>query len=813
MHFKEIKRSASSFTPAIVWGNFIKPQSLKTLSHLFLFLVFFLALISAGLFFFDSQLPNEVTDYKFKVYGTLFLILIFWSISFSLYSFLNYYRFRDISSERKKDTNSGIKVSFETAKILHETNKKDLTISFMKSEFGINVLTRCGISWEEINSFIYARKKPFSAESFSIANKDFLSASDYIEELYNKDEEFSKFIYKKGLQKREFVGASKWINDIFVNIRKRERWWSEENIAKFEPVGTDWAYGVAYELEKFAKPIESLLNISESLENFHKKEVESLELILSRTEEANALLIGEAGTGKMTVIGGLASKIKSENTTERLLYKKILVLDTGRLMSLMKEKADFEKEFIKIMNQTAKAGNVILVIDNLPYLINGARSLESDVVSLLEKYLSSPDINVLALSDKNNFHNLLEPNTTLMSKFEYVILEKINEESILSVLEEKLLKLERENKIMFTFPALLNIVSSANRYFPGGVMPDKAVDLLIEITPQAVAKNKKIIDKKDIEDLVRKKTGIPVGDVDEKEKKVLLNLEEILHKKIVGQNQAVEIISNALRRARSGISNPDRPLGSFLFLGPTGVGKTETAKALAEIFFDSSQNMSRLDMSEYQGQNALNQLIGSFDTNRAGRLSSVLREKPYSVLLLDEFEKASKEIHNLFLQTLDEGVFTDSTGKEVNARNSIIIATSNAGSEMIWEYEDKGEDLKEKTSDIVDYIIEKGIFSPELLNRFDGIIVFHSLQKEHLRKIAKIEINNLTKRVKDRGVIINITDDLVDYLIEEGTDPKFGARDLNRTIQEKIEKVIAEKIIEENPKPGSVLNISLKELK
>ena len=813
MNFNDLKKSSHSFTPAIVWGGFIKPQSLRTLGKILFLLIFFLALISALFFFFESNLPKEIIYYEYKVYGVLFLTLVFWSVSFSLYSFLNFYRFRDISLERKKTIESGIKVSLETAEILHKTEKKDLTVSFMKSDFGLHVLTRCGVSWEEINSFINERKKPFTAESFSITDKDFVTASDYTERLYNSDKEFSDFIFKRGLQEREFVGASKWINDIFVKARKKERWWSQENISKLEPIGTDWAYGVAYELEKFSTPIENLLNISESLESFHKKEVESLELTLSRSEEANALLIGEAGTGKMTVIGGLASKIKSENTAKSLLFKKILVLDTGLLMSLMKEKAQFESEFIKIMNQTVKAGNVILVIDNLPYLIQSALSLQSNIVSLLEKYLSSPDINVLALSDKSNFHSLLEPNTTLMSKFEYVILEKINEESILSVLEEKLLRLEWENKIMFTFPALINIVSSAIRYFPGGVMPDKAVDLLVEITPQAVSKNKKIIDKEDIEELVRKKTGIPVGNVDEKEKETLLNLEEILHKKIVGQNQAVEVISGALRRARSGISDPNRPLGSFLFLGPTGVGKTETSKALAEIFFDSAQNMSRLDMSEYQGENGLGQLIGSFDSNKKGRLATVLREKPYSVLLLDEFEKASKEVHNLFLQTLDEGIFTDSSGKEVNARNSIIIATSNAGSEMIWEYESKGEDLKKKTKDIVDYIIEKGIFSPELLNRFDGIIVFHSLQKEHLRKIARLEINKLTERVKDRGVIINISDDLVDYLIEEGTDSKFGARDLNRTVQEKVEKIIAEKIIEKNPKPGSVLNISVEEIK
>ncbi len=812
MNIEKIKHASLAFTPAIALGRIVKPQSLRKLSNLFLFALFFLVLASGLFFFYGTYLPERIASFEYKVYGVASIALALWSVSFALYAFSNYFRFRDVSMRKKDRLKAGIKVSFETAEILHSTDEKDLTTGFFKSEFGTLALYRCGIPEEEIKTFISKRKNPFPASSLPAIERDFVTAYDYTEALYRSDMEFSEFVFKSGLQDKEFLGAVRWIDDIFVKIRRSERWWSEENFSKVEPIGTDWAYGVAYELEKFSKPIEKMIDITDSLENFHEKEVKSLEIILSRTEEANALLIGDAGTGKLGVIGGLAGRIKSEQSTEKLAHKKVLVLDTGLLLSIMKNKADFESELIKIMNQTAKASNIILVIDNLPYLIKGAQALEADVMTLLDNYLASPTVKVLALSDKGNFHNILESDTGLMSRFEYVILENIKDDAVLSLLEEKLLKLERENKIIFTYPALMSIVSSANRYFPGGVMPDKAIDLMVEMAPFALSRKVKTVRKEDVETLVREKTGIPVGAVTEEEKGVLSNLEDILHKRIVGQDQAVEVISNALRRARSGISNPKRPLGSFLFLGPTGVGKTETSKALAEVFFESSENISRLDMSEYQGHEALNQLIGSIKTGRAGRLSTLLREKPYSVLLLDEFEKAGKDVHNLFLQTLDEGVFTDSVGKEVNARNSIIIATSNAGSDVIWEYSSKGEGLKEKTSEIIDRIIEKGIFTPELLNRFDGVIVFHPLEREHLREVAELEIAKLKERTKDRGIEINISDEIIDYLIETGTDPKFGARALNRAVQEKLEKAIADRIIAENPRPGTVMNIGFKEL-
>ncbi len=811
MNLEEIKRHSKIFTPAILIDGLIKHKNLRFLTKNLLIISIILIFISILLLFHKELFSDQIILYKHEIYGLSMISFAVWSISFCIYSFSNYFRNLDISLSKKERSRKNIKVSFELASIIHQTEGKDPATGFITSDFGKSVFIRCGIPEEKLKTFVL--NKEDLKRSFEVnADKDIITVYDYVTSMYENDEYFSDFIFKLGLSKKEFLGAINWFDNIFTKIRKEDRWWSKENISKIQPIASDWAYGIAYELEKFSEPIENLTPVSESLENFHKKDIDSLENVLSRSEEANAILIGEEGSGRMAVVGGLTSRINTEKTNKRLINKKIFVLNTAKLISKNKNKNDFEKQIIKIMNQTEKAGNIIMVIDNLPYFIKSAESFNSNLINLINSYLVAPDIKILALSDKSNFHNILEPSSAIMSKFEKVILEDVKEEILVTVLEKSLMKLEKEYKIIFTFPALLSTINSAKRYFTSGVMPDKAIDLLEELAPFVASKNKKIVEKEDVNDLVKKKTGIPVGSISKKEKDTLSNLEEILHKRIVGQDQAVEIISNALKRARSGISNPNKPLGSFLFLGPTGVGKTETSKALAEIFFESSDNMSRLDMSEYQGPDALNQLLGSFESNKAGKLSSILREKPYSVLLLDEFEKADSDVQNLFLQTLDEGTFSDSSGKMVNARNSIIIATSNAGSDLIWKYKKNNEDLKEKTDDIINTIIERGTFSPELLNRFDGVIVFHPLQFEHLEKIAYLEITKLKKRIKEKGVDINISKEVIDHIIKNDLDPKFGARSLNRAIQEKLEKVIAEKIITKNPKPGSVLDIGIEDI-
>jgi ATP-dependent Clp protease ATP-binding subunit ClpA len=385
---------------------------------------------------------------------------------------------------------------------------------------------------------------------------------------------------------------------------------------------------------------------------------------------------------------------------------------------------------------------------------------------------------------------------------------------IISLLEDGALMLERKHGVFFTYPAIVEILRSAENYITEGVMPDKATDLLMEIPSFMNQKGVVLIDKAAVLDFVHFKTKIPVGEIGAEEKSKLENLETELHKRIVGQNDAVVAVANAMRRARAGVRDPKKPIGSFLFLGPTGVGKTETAKALAAVYFDSEEKMARLDMSEYQGTDALQRLIGSFESGKPGTLSMLVKNFPYGVLLLDEFEKTNPEVQNLFLQVLDEGFFSDMGGHKVNVKNIIFIATSNAGSDLMYESIAHGESIQALKQVIVDSIIKKGTLKPELLNRFDGVILFNPLERKDITEVARIMAQALKKRLREeQSIDLVVNEPLIEALVKEGLDPLFGGRPMARAVKEKIEKRIAEKIINGTIGTGATVELTEEELK
>jgi ATP-dependent Clp protease ATP-binding subunit ClpC len=324
-------------------------------------------------------------------------------------------------------------------------------------------------------------------------------------------------------------------------------------------------------------------------------------------------------------------------------------------------------------------------------------------------------------------------------------------------------------------------------------MPDKAIELLIDIATRAKQANVSITTENFVYEVVSNRTGIPTGPIGTAERDLLLNLEDTLHERVIGQQSALDAIARTMRRARAGIQAGERPIGSFLFLGPTGVGKTETAKALAHVFFGNEQNMTRIDMSEFSGEDALPRLIGN--GTDSGVLSDMLREHPYCVLLLDEFEKGSRAVHDIFLQILDEGRFTDARGDTVNARNTIIIATSNAGSQLILKTVQQRLALATLEQEIINHIIKEGVYRPELLNRFDSTIIFEPLTQEEQGQVAGLMLRGLYERVKSQGFELIVNRDLMDLLVKKGYDPQFGARPMQRVIQDVVEEKIAQRII------------------
>jgi len=543
----------------------------------------------------------------------------------------------------------------------------------------------------------------------------------------------------------------------------------------------------------------------------HKKEVDEIENILSRKTEANIMLVSDDDLQKIDILVELSKKILGGKSPS-LQNKVMFVLDINDVIVGKKTKPEFEEEIVNIFNGAEKAGNIVIIIKNLPSSLVNSNALKSDLLGLVGPYLDSSSLQIVALSDTKNFHQYIENNISVTEKFETMLMKEDTEDNLVYSLQKRTVELEQKYGVFFTYLALVAIAENVSRYFMGQIISDKALDILTEL-PQFVLKQKKLtITKKDVLDMVQTKTGIPVGEIKEKEKEKLLNLEKILHERVISQNEAILAIGSSLRRARSGIESANKPLGSFLFLGPTGVGKTETAKALSEVFFDSDKKIIRLDMSEYSGGDSLSRLLGSFETGKQGVLTSLLRENQYGVLLLDEFEKANGEVHNLFLQILDEGVFSDMVGKKVNARNLIIIATSNAGSSTIWDYVKESKSLAENKQKIIDEIIHDGLFKPELINRFDGVILFHPLSESDLKQVATIMLKKLAKRLEEKSLELVITDELVDYLVQKGSDPTFGARPINRAIQDNVEEIVARKLISGEAQPGSKIIITREEL-
>ncbi len=728
--------------------------------------------------------------------GFFFLILFFWTLFAALDAMYYSYYFKE------GNTNT-----FELAYIILESKNEDPLRGFIHSKGGRKILHRLGVDDVSLDEFLRSNKQ--LDVHFDFPDKMPILES-YFSGLVQGDEEFRNFLLAHGVTEEMLIEASRWVFDLEKRKEKKTRWWGEEEQRKISSIGKDWSYGEAYSLSRWSFELRPVFS---DFEELHSEQVNNLENILSRGKGVNVLLVGEEGSGKMGIIESLGRRIGIKKTTPFLIQKKILILDSVALAAGTGVKIEFERTLIKIFNDAVKAGNIILVIPDFSTFVEDARALEADIEGILNEYLESPSLLVVATSDIGGYQRVIEPMRTIATHFDTIMVKTGDERKILQVLEEEIINLENEQRVLFSFGALREAIVSAQRYFVDNPTFDMANSLLVDSAIRTRKSGRTLVLRDDILATVKSKTGVPTGEIDSEERKELMNLEELLHARIVGQNEAIRSVSDALRRARSGIGNPKRPMGSFLFLGPTGVGKTETTKALAEIFFGQNAKILRLDMSEYNTADSLTRLIGAFDGESPGVLTSMIRENPYGVLLLDEFEKTERKVLDLFLQILDEGMFSDVLGRKVNARNLLIIATSNAGSRYIFETMQKGGNLLDEKEKIIEHIIHDGVFKPELLNRFDGIILFHPLSDENLRDIAKFMLKRLEWKLKEKGVTLIVNDILINFLVKKGSDPKFGARPLNRAIQDTVEKIIADKIIAGELKPGSGLEFFKSDLK
>lgn len=540
----------------------------------------------------------------------------------------------------------------------------------------------------------------------------------------------------------------------------------------------------------------------------HAKEYERLEDVLSRPTKPNALLIGDPGIGKEAIVGHLAYRIIKDQVSPQLFDKRLVALDIAALTSGA-DQSELQDRTNKIINEIKAAGNIVLYI---PEIHNLSRTSDKggglSVANTLVPVLAEDEFPVIGTTYPREYKRFIDQDSSFASVFESIQIQEISESEAEEYLSYDSVILEREWKIEILFAAVKEAVMIAKKYFHNKPLPSSAEDLLKESLAEARRKGDSVLDEEDVIRAAEKRINIPIHQVGKTEAGQLLNLEEKIHERMVDQEEAVSAVSRALREYRSGLSRQGGPISSFLFVGPTGVGKTELAKALASIQFGSEDMMVRFDMSEYQSSDSTSRLIGGSDGKIYGSLTESVLEKPYSLVLLDEFEKANSDVLNLFLQVLDDGRLTDGTGRTVDFQNTIIIATSNAHSSFIKEALDKGEDPRAVSETLKKRLIE--YFKPELLNRFSDIIAFKTLSISDMEKIAVLQLKSLAQTLEaNQGITITFTSEAVGAIAREGYDPTFGARPLRGAISKLVKDPLSSKILSGEIEKGEAIKVSL----
>ncbi|MBQ9354731.1 MAG: ATP-dependent Clp protease ATP-binding subunit, partial [Clostridia bacterium] len=596
--------------------------------------------------------------------------------------------------------------------------------------------------------------------------------------------------------------------------------------------------------------------------------------ILCRRTKNNPCLIGEPGVGKTAIVEGLAMKIAEGDVPDILVGKKVFSLDLTGMVAGTKYRGDFEERIRSVIDEVINSNDIILFIDEVHTII-GAGSAEgsTDAANILKPSLARGDFQLIGATTITEYRKNIEKDAALERRFQPVMVAEPTIEDTILILKGLREKYEAHHKVTITDEAIESAVKLSSRYIADRFLPDKAIDLIDEASSRVRlsktkapdelkeledklsdiqnkkdsaissqdfenaatlrdeerkikeqcdkvrenwqednARTSKVVTAKNIADIVSSTTGIPVSSLTKEESERLLNLEEELHNRIIGQNEAVTAVSKAIRRGRVGLKDPKRPIGSFIFLGPTGVGKTELCKALAESMFGSEDMMIRLDMSEYMEKHTVSRLIGSppgyVGFEEGGQLTEKVRRKPYCVILFDEIEKAHPDVFNIMLQILEDGILTDSQGRKVDFKNTVVIMTSNIGARLITDKKlsfgfgdsdenAENENIKEKVLNEL-----KGAFRPEFLNRLDDIIVFTKLSKDEIKQIAENMLKNLENRLKGLGISITFDDSAIEKLADAGFDPIYGARPLRRVIQTEIEDKLSEKILDGSIKNG-----------
>ena len=701
---------------------------------------------------------------------------------------------------------------FEDGEVAESVNRLDLNPEELKEKLGSYVKESKGFYAEkEVQRII----KQIITEALRIAyygNADFIGCAELFAAIAKFDDKYitkltDVFGIKSGdLEKALIFGRVRRMS-IFRSLPKTIGGFAQRRL-RSRVINRAWTSRPTPTLDRFAQDYAAIARSREfALMIGHEEEYERLLNILSSPIKPNAILVGEPEIGKEVIIRHLAYMISRDKVPSRLFDKRLVSLDINSLLAGA-DQAELQARIQKVCQEVYAAGNIILYIPDIHNLTRTGAPKQISAANAIIPLIVSNDFPLIGATYPKEYKTCIEPDGSFANSFETIKVKEVSLDDALKIMIYKSIILENEYKIKIGYNAVKTAVELADKYFRAMPLPGSAGKLLKEALSYAARRGDKLLNSTDVIAVAESRINIPINKAGKDEARKLLDMENIIHEKLVDQDAAVSAVSNALREYRSGLGRKGGPIGTFLFVGPTGVGKTELSKILSKIQFGSEDAMIRFDMSEYQDKTSAFQMIGSPNGEMAGILTDRVLEKPYSLILLDEFEKAHSDILNLFLQVFDDGRLTDNFGRVVSFENTIIIATSNANSVFIKEELEKGRsasdiavDLKKKLS---------GFFKPELLNRFSSIVVFKDLSRGDIRKITAMNLSGLSAVLKEsEGIEINFAEEAVSKIAELGYDPVFGARPLRAVISEKIKNPLSKMILSDKLGRGAQIKVEL----
>lgn len=633
-----------------------------------------------------------------------------------------------------------------------------------------------------------------------LAEREQIEVTDILFALVKADKKIHDIFYDVEIDLPKLRHVSEWIYEQRKLIERLRHWRSEASLRPTNSMNRAMTARPTKVLDSMSRDITLLAGYGKFYPLIGRKsELDAMFRTLKEVD-GSVLLIGAPGVGKTAMIQGLAEKMVAEEVPEILKDKRLVALDIGALLAgAGTGVGGVEQRMLEALNEATSAGNVILVVEDIASLFTGAGGVAAESANILVNFISQGQVKVIATASVEDYMRYLENNTGFLRRFAQVKLEEPDFDLTMRILQSRSGVFEYRQKVYFTYNALEDSIKLSAKYVHDRYLPEKAIDVLQQssIIASETRGINSIVTQKDVAEIISKMTHIEVKAVSQEEGEKLLNLEDAIHERMIDQEEAVSAVSSALRRARQELRDEKRPIANFLFLGPTGVGKTELAKTVTEVYFGDEKRMVRLDMSEYQDKQSLYRLIGSpqhTEGEKGGYLTEAVRQSPFTVLLLDELEKAHPDILNVFLQVMDDGRLTDSLGRTVDFTQTIIIATSNAGAIKIQE------DVKNNIpiEQIKNNLLEKELnqyFRPEFINRFDAVVVFKPLSKDDVYEIAKLMLKRVAKELEAKGINFTATDSATRELALKGFDPKFGARPLRRVIQNDVEDALAKMLL------------------